>query len=212
MDKFENLIDEFEQALLTLNRDKAEKIILQSTQNATPMDIASELVVKTLERIGENWETGEVALSQIYMSGIMCEELIDRILPPQSPVRKNQPSMGIAVFEDYHLLGKRIIYSSIRAMGYELIDLGNGLKSDEIIRLVDEHKIRILLLSVLMLPSALRIKDLSTKLKERNVKLIVGGAPFRFDKELWKEIGADGTGKNPIEAIEIINELMAQQI
>ena len=212
MKQLENLIDDLERALLSLNRNEAGMILQKAVQYGSPIDVASELVVKTLERIGNAWEEGQVALSQVYMSGVICEELVDRILPPQSPVRKDQPPMGIAVFEDFHLLGKRIIYSSLRASGFELIDLGNGLKSQDVIELVDKHKIKILLLSVLMLPSALRIKNLSAQLNERNVKLIVGGAPFRFDQNLWKEIGADATGKNPTEALEIIHEMMGGKL
>lgn len=212
MSQLEYLIDDLERALLMLDREEAERIMLLAIQKGTPMEVASELVVTTLERIGNSWEEGLVALSQVYMSGVICEELVDRILPPQSPVRNDQPSMAIAVFEDFHLLGKRIIYSALRASGYELIDLGNGLNSEQILQLVEEKQIRILLLSVLMLPSALRIKQISGKLKERNVKLIVGGAPFRFDEELWKEVGADATGKNATEAIEIIHRMMGGMV
>jgi len=41
--------------------------------------------------------------------------------------------------------------------------------------------------------------------------LIVGGAPFRFDANLWKEVGADAMGKNASEAINIITHFMESQ-
>ena len=80
----------------------------------------------------------------------------------------------------------------------------------DLIRQVDRHQVRILLLSVLMLPSALHVKELAVKLKEQGVKLVVGGAPFRFDENLWKEVGADATGKNPAEALGIITKMIAE--
>ena len=39
-----------------------------------------KLVVPALERIGAGWEQGRVALSQVYMSGRICEELVDTLL------------------------------------------------------------------------------------------------------------------------------------
>jgi len=197
-------------ALLMLDNEQAEIIVRDSISRGSPIKIAIELVSQTLQRIGEAWEKGELALSQVYMSGIICEKIIDKVLPPSSPTRKDQPKMAIAVFEDYHLLGKRIIYSTLRASGFELTDLGGGLQTDNLVKIVKKNKIKILLLSVLMLPSALRIKELKQKLSNTDVKIIVGGAPFRFDTNLWKEVGADGFGYDSSEAIEIVSKLMEE--
>jgi monomethylamine corrinoid protein len=207
----DNLIlysNEFERALLSLNKRKVESIIREAANEQTPLIVAGRLVTETLQRIGDMWEDGKIALSQVYMSGIICEEIMDKLLPPLSPVRINQPKMAIAVFEDFHLLGKRIIYSTLRASGYELMDLGGGMKTDQIERIVKDEDIKILLLSVLMLPSALRVKELREKLSPSDVKIVVGGAPFRFDEKLWQEVGADACGKDSSEALEIVKELM----
>jgi len=202
------MVNEFERALLTLDRLKVEELISAAVKMNAPVHVASELVTEVLYKIGDDWEKGRLALSQVYMSGIICEEVIDKILPRLSPLRKNQPKMAIAVFEDYHLLGKRIIYSSLRASGFELTDLGGGLTTESLVKIVKEKEIKILLLSVLMLPSALRIKNFKEELGDPDVKIIVGGAPFRFDNELWMEIGAYAMGKDPHEAIEIVTKLM----
>lgn len=212
MDNPKKLTDDLERALLTMNQAEAERIIMMAAKSGTPLTIASELVASTLQRIGDLWEDGTLALSQVYMSSIICEEIIDNILPPTDPQRVDQPRMAIAVFEDHHMLGKRIIYSALRASGYDLMDLGGGLTADQLIEIIRKEKIRILLLSVLMLPSALRIRELINRLSGMDVKVIVGGAPFRFDNELWKEIGAYACGKDTSEALEIITKLMEVQL
>ncbi|HNW50292.1 MAG TPA: cobalamin-dependent protein [Prolixibacteraceae bacterium] len=202
--------DELEQALLMLDRNQAEKIVMDTLKLGPPAEIAGKLLSKTLQNIGEAWVEGRIALSQEYMSSIICEELIDKILPPASPQRISQPPMAIAVFEDYHLLGKRIVLSALRASGFELLDLGGGLTADQLVEIIHHEKIEILLLSVLMLPSAIRVKELKKKLNGTNTKLIVGGAPFRFDEELWKEVGADAFGKDSSEAIEIVTKMVEE--
>ncbi|MBU1013649.1 MAG: cobalamin-dependent protein [Bacteroidetes bacterium] len=201
-----------EQALLSLDQEAAERIILEAEIASSPIKTAGDLISATLVRIGDSWESGNLSLSQVYMSGIICEKVIDKILPPQSPIRKSQPKMAIAVVEDFHLLGKRIVYSTLRASGFELMDLGGGLSIERIVDIVRTEKIKILLLSVLMLPSALRIKKLKDQLKDKDVIIVVGGAPFRFDDELWKEVGADYYGKDSSEALGIVNKIMEGSI
>ncbi len=109
--------------------------------------------------------------------------------------------MAIAVLDDYHLLGKRIVHSVLRAGGYDLHDYGR-VTVDEAVRRTGEDRIRILLISTLMLPSALHVRDLVMRLKSarREVKVIVGGAPFLFDPQLWREVHADAMGRSASEA------------
>ncbi|MFC2086256.1 B12-binding domain-containing protein [Bacteroidota bacterium] len=199
-----------ERALLTLDQDNAEKIVLEVVKTDSPIRIAGDLISATLKRIGDSWEEGHLSLSQVYMSGVICEQIIDKILPPKSALRKDQPKIAIGVFEDFHLLGKRIVCSTLRASGIELMDLGGGLTTDKLIDIIKEHKIKILLLSVLMLPSALHIKNLRNRLADLDVILVVGGAPFRFDENLWKEINVDYYGKDSAEALEIVNKLIGE--
>lgn len=201
-----------EQALLALDQEAAEKIIREVVHNESLVKPIGILISDTLKRIGDSWEKGHLSLSQVYMSGVICEKIIDKILPPSSPYRTNQPKTAIAVFEDFHLLGKRIVYSTLRASGIELMDLGGGLTVEKLSAIVRKEQIKILLISVLMLPSALRIKELTKQLSDIDVKIIVGGAPFRFDNQLWAETGADYYGKDSAEALEIVHKLMEDNI
>ncbi len=210
MENLKEKVIELEHALLSLDINAAENVIRNANSIVSASQIASELISSTLIKIGDAWESGDLSLSQVYMSGVICEKLIDKILPPQSPIRKSQPKMAIAVVEDFHLLGKRIIYSTLRASGYELTDLGGGLSIERIAEIVKKEQIKILLLSVLMLPSALRIKELKKHLANVDVKIVVGGAPFRFDEKLWQEVGADYHGKDSSDALNIVNRIMEE--
>ena len=197
--------EEFMQALLAVNRPAAKRLIVGAVGSLTPLEIAEKIIVNALERIGDGWQKGDISLSQVYMSGRICEELVDDLLPPGDSARKDQPAIAIAVLEDYHLLGKRIVQSVLRAGGFGLDDYGR-VTVDEAVRRTGEDRIRILLISTLMLPSALRVRDLVMKLKaaRREVKVIVGGAPFLFDPQLWCEVHADAMGRSASEAARLI--------
>lgn len=205
-------IEEFEKALLSLNKMAAKNLITEIAKTKGAMQCIETIVVPVMERIGSQWESGNVALSQLYMSGRICEEIVDAILPQFDPARKRQPNMAIVVFNDYHFLGKRIVYTMLRASGFELQDYGQITDIEVLSARVKVDDIKVLLISVLMLNSALRIKNLIEKLRITNpdTKIVVGGAPFRFDEKLWREIGADAMGKNAAEAVEIVTTLIGE--
>ena len=206
--------DAFETALLSTNRGTAQKIIADSCSRLPPLTCIETLIIPVLEEIGKKWETGEVALSQVYMSGRYCEEIVDAMLPPGHPDRKNQPKMAIGVLEDHHTLGKRILISIIRAAGYEILDYGAGISAHTMVDNVTRDQIKVLLISTLMLPAALKIKDVTSQIREKiqDTRIIVGGAPFRFDKTLYTEVGADAMGYSASDTLKIIQNIMGEMM
>ena len=205
----QNLVELFEQALLAVDALEAERLLTAASHAVLPMQLIDEIIAPALERVGEKWERGAAALSQVYMSGRICERLVDKLLPPDSPARAQRPKLAIAVLEDFHVLGKNLVKSALRASGFDPLDWGHATV-EELVNRVRAEGIEVLLISTLMLPSALKIKGLRARLDAEGlaVKLVVGGAPFRFDPQLWREVGADACGQNALEAIEIVRGLL----
>jgi methanogenic corrinoid protein MtbC1 len=205
------LVTPFRQALEALDRVTAEAVFATALEQLPPIRAVEQVVVPALEQVGTAWHDGNVALSQVYMSGRFCEEIVDRVLPPSDPDRKHQPRSAIVVLSDYHLLGKRIVYSVMRASGFELFDYGR-MDVDELVERALADRIRVLLISVLILPSALKVKEACTRLKAANpaLKVLVGGAPFQFDPQLWQEVGADATGASAADAVAIVEGWMGE--
>ncbi len=202
----------FVHALLSMNRLEASQIIAKAATSTRALQLLEQLIVPALDDIGNGWEQGDVALSQVYMSSRICEEIVDGFMPPTAPERIDQPTMAIAVLEDFHALGKRVVYSCLRAAGFELLDYGPGQQVEALIDKVKADQVRVLLISTLLLPSALKVKQLRKRLDENglDVRLIVGGAPFRFDSKLWQEVGADAVGKTASDAVDIVRNLVKE--
>ncbi len=203
-----DIVNDFMQALLSLDRVSARNMIADQSHRNAPIAFIEEVVVAALERIGAGWQAGTVALSQVYMGGRICEELVDEILPPGDPERKDQPRMAICVLADQHKLGKVMVYSLLRASGYDLSDYGT-VSVDDLVARVQKDNIEVLLISVLMLPSALQIKKVREKLTDMglDVSIVVGGAPFRFDDQLWREVGADAMCRTASEVAAVIRRV-----
>ena len=118
---------------------------------------------------------------------------------------------AIAVLDDHHLLGKQIVYSVLRASGFELFDYGS-LGREELVERVLADRLEVLLISVLMLPSALGVAAVVAQLRARGsaVRIAVGGAPFLFDAGLWREVGADAMGRNAADAVKLLEGWMGE--
>lgn len=201
----------FLQALLDIDREAARRVLESACQSAQPSDALNYLVMPVLERIGNRWEAGELALSQVYMSGRICEELIETLLPDKDGNGAgSEPRVAIGVLEDHHALGKRIVLSVLRAGGIPVRDYGCGLGVDELVERSRADGIQILLVSALMLRSALRIKDLVAALHAAGLpaKVVAGGAPFVFDRHLAEEVGADAVGYSASDAVAIVRRLL----
>lgn len=199
------LTSELHDALVALDRPRIESLFQQAVSRSGPMLAVEELMVPALIQLGEEWDAGEIALSQIYMSSRICEDIVDRILPATATERKGQPRLAIVVLSDYHTLGKRIVLSVMRASGFDVLDYGR-MDVDELVERVLADDVKILLISVLMLPSALKVKAVRSAFDARgsHVRIAVGGAPFLFDHELWREVGADAMGRNAADAVTIV--------
>ena len=202
-------VRDFYNALLAVDLHTARWLVQESCTLDSPVSCFETLIIPALDEIGKGWEQGSVALSQVYMSGKICEEIVDQMLPMKSVVKENQPKIAVVVLEDYHSLGKRILLSVLRASGYEVTDYGADVSVEILVKKVLEDQIRILLISALMLPAALKAREAIERIREKQpqTKIIVGGAPFRFDTTLYQEVHADAMGHTTTHTLKIVNTL-----
>ena len=216
--KVNTVLQDFEKALVEINRTEANKIFndavniyMSDNMNTIEKKVQTfidEIIMVVMGNIGSKWEEGAISLSQVYMSSKICEQMLDEILTKNVNFIKTSPKIAITTLEDHHLLGKRIVKSVIQTGGYSLIDLGHGVTISEVVEMVNKEEIEILLVSTLMFPSALKVKALREKLYEsgKEVKILVGGAPYLFDSELWKRVGADAMGKSALDSLRILEK------
>jgi methanogenic corrinoid protein MtbC1 len=205
------MLNELTQALEAVDRPRVEALFDEALRQHPSLQVVEKLMVPALERLGEEWSEGRLSLSQIYLASRLCEELVERELPPMAVERRGRPRQAIAVLSDYHMLGKRIVLAVMRASGYSILDYGH-MDVAELVERVIADEVKILLISVLMLPAALKVKALRSALDERGVELriAVGGAPFLFDRELWREVGADAMGEHAADAVTIVQRWMEE--
>lgn len=198
------LLDQFHAALLAVDRQAVGDVLARTLELAAPIEVAEGLIAPVLNQLGEGWSEGTVALAQLYLGGRLCEEQITALLPDAVLVRADAPNLGIAVLADRHVLGKRIVATFLRIAGYPVIDYGAGVTPEQLAASALDDDLDALLVSTLMLPSALQVARLTALLNDHRVKVFVGGAPFLFDPDLWRAVGADGMGRNASDGLALV--------
>lgn len=194
---------------MALDRIALEKYLHGNTPDFQPTRFVDEVVVPALETIGADWETGKLSLAEVYMASRLSEELIEKLFSASNTARRAQPRLEVATLQDFHLLGKRMVATVLRSAGFSFQDYGQ-VDVGELVTLMEKDRIEIVLLSVLMLPSALKVRELREKLSHggNKAKIIVGGAPFRFDEKLWREVGADAVGLFASDAPGLVEKMV----
>lgn len=195
-----------ESALVGMDRLALRGIYLDS--GLSPLSFCEQVITPALTVIGEKWDRGELSLSHVYMSGRLCEEFMDHSLQgvnAQVPLRGR---LALAVLEDYHLLGKRLVGFVLKGAGIAYLDYGR-VTAAELIRRVQLDGVRVLLVSALMLPAALKVREVRDGLDRLGVecRIVVGGAPFRLDPALYREVGADVSCDHASQVLAALAEL-----
>lgn len=117
---------------------------------------------------------------------------------------------------DFHGLGKKILTGFLKANMFRVVDLGLNVKAEKFIHTALMEESGIIGISSMMVHTALgkegavKVRNLLDKrgLSSR-IKLIVGGAPFKFDDTLFLQTGADAYATDAITGTQKIKQLLS---
>jgi methylmalonyl-CoA mutase cobalamin-binding domain/chain len=111
---------------------------------------------------------------------------------------------------DLHDIGKSIVATMLRAAGFNVIDLGVDVPPEKFVEEAIRNKADIVAMSALLTTTMLEMKNVIEALKKAGirdrVKVVVGGAAVTEDYA--KSIGADGYGKDAVEAVRVCKQLL----
>lgn len=181
-------------------------------EDKTALDALLEGFGEGNRMVGEAFEKGEISLPElIYVSELMKSSM-ERVFKKVDV--KEIETLGrvlIATVEgDIHDIGKSIIATGLKLVGFEVIDLGRDVAVNEIINKAEAYKVDIIATSALLTTTLGEQRKLEFELREREIrnkyKTMVGGAPCTAR---WaKKIGSDAYSGDVTDAIKKARELM----
>lgn len=215
-----HFIDAYNDAIYDTDREAAMAVVDAALAGgATPEMIIFELVVPAMERMIKSIsEDFDANLAQHFMTAQIASEVTDamlgRIASPPRPAGR----IVIGTAEgDIHSLGKKIVIGCLKALLIESVDLGVNVPPEKFVDEAVNSGAGVIGVSAMMVhtatgdngPRAVR-RLLNERGLDGRIKLIVGGAPFRFDPALHRAIGADAVADDGIAAGRIIRKIIEE--
>ena len=176
-----------------------------------PKSIVLEGLSRSMEVVGEKFESGEYLIPDMLASAECVGVAMDLLSPHllKAGIETKGKFIISTVQGDLHDIGKNIVSIMLKGAGYEVIDLGADVPTDRIVRAVKEHQAPYLGLSALLTTTMRVMGDVIEKLKEEGirerVKVLIGGAPT--SQEFADQIGADAHCKDAFEATDILKTM-----
>ncbi len=165
-----------------------------------------------MESIGARFKRGEVFVPEVLLSARAMNQAL-KVLEPHlagERVQKGGRVLIGTVKGDLHDIGKNMVATMLRGVGFEVRDLGINVSREQFVREVESYKPQILGLSALLtttMPEMAKvIQALEAKGLRNLVKVMVGGAPV--NQKFARDIGADGYAQDAGEAVSLAKRLL----
>lgn len=213
-------IKEFNEALFDTDREQALKVIADViVSGVSAEDTVFKIIIPAVDNmikaISENQEAN---LAQHFMTAQIASDATEYALSRFTTTPKKIGHVVIGASSgDLHTLGKRIVIGCLKSMMISVDDLGVNVSAEKFVEEAIAQNADIIAISSMMLHTARSengCKKVRAILKEKNlenrIKIVVGGAPFKFDSELYNTVGADAWAKDGVTAAKVITELIGQ--
>jgi methylmalonyl-CoA mutase cobalamin-binding domain/chain len=114
---------------------------------------------------------------------------------------------------DVHDIGKSMVATMMEVNGFDVVDLGTDVSVQDFLRTARDGEVDIIAVSSLLTTSLPYLKDVLAVLDETGerdrFKVMLGGGPVTED---WAaDVGADGYGKDALEAVQVARRLVGAE-
>lgn len=175
-------------------------------------DILQQGMLSAMEAIGVRFKDGSVFIPEVLLSARVINEGLTVLEPHLTSLdRKSSGTIMIGTVRgDLHDIGKNMVLTMLKGVGFDTVDLGINVKVEDFVQQVREIKPDILGISALLTTTMPQMKMVIDTITEaglrKNLKIITGGAPV--NQKFSNDIGADGYAQDAGEAISLVKRLM----
>jgi 5-methyltetrahydrofolate--homocysteine methyltransferase len=175
-----------------------------------PRKIMEDSMMPAMEDIGERFSRNEAFIPELIIAAAAMQEGMEVLKPHLAGGERGSGLIVLGtVYGDIHSIGKNLVRMCMEGAGFEVIDLGEDLKTQAFVEAYREHRPDILGLSALLSSTMQRMTEIieAVRALDPSALIMVGGAPVTSDYAL--EIKASGYAPNAFEAVLKARELLA---
>lgn len=175
-----------------------------------PRRILEEAMMPAMEDIGARFSNGEAYIPELIVAAYAMEAGMETLKPRLAGDEQGAGTVVLGtVAGDIHSIGKNLVRMCLEGAGFDVIDIGEDLKTEKFVEAYREHNPRILGLSALLSSTMLHMREVIEAVRAVDPRAIVmvGGAPVT--PEFAEEIGASGYAPNAFEAAVKARQLLS---
>jgi trimethylamine corrinoid protein len=213
-------IRDYREAVFDTDGDRALAVAESAlAQGFAAEDIVFKVVIPAIEEMMAVINRDPDAnLAQHFMTAQIAATVTEKMLAHfrQPPASQGKVVIGTSA-GDLHSLGKRIVMGCLKSLMIDVVDLGVNVEPERFVDAAVEHDAHVIAISSMMIHTArgehgsLAVRRLlQQRGLENRIKLVVGGAPYRFDPELYRAVGADAWAEDGITAGRVIQALVRE--
>jgi corrinoid protein of di/trimethylamine methyltransferase len=177
-----------------------------------PMKLVQDYMMPAMAEVGRRFECNEYFVPELLLAGRAMKSTLELIRPllAAGGIKPTARVVLGTVKGDLHDIGKNLVGAMLEGGGYEVIDLGVNVPSEQFVAAVKEKKPHIVAMSALLTTTMPAMKTTLDALQRagvrQQVKVLVGGAPIT--QKYADEIGADGYSESAAGAVNAAKRAM----
>ena len=166
-------------AILRGQQNDVKEILTQElAQNSDVTVLLMESMIPAMREMGDRFSRNEAFVPEMLIAARAMQTGLDLIEPNLAAAgHKAIAKVGIGTVKgDLHDIGKNLVAMMAKGAGFEVIDLGVDCDVAKFKDAVDQGA-SVVMLSALLTTTMPYMKEVVESLKDKHVKVMVGGAP-----------------------------------
>lgn len=208
------LYEKMAAGLIEGNTEAVNKLVNEALdEGITDKEILDQGLIQGMDIVGQRMKAEEMFIPEVLRSAKVMQGAMALLKPHLS--EKESAGLGTYVIGtvegDLHDIGKNLVSMMLQGVGFNVLDLGVGVKLQDFVEAVKVHKPVIIGMSALLTTTMPKMQETVEALKKAGirdqVKIMIGGAPVT--QNFADEIGADAYGDNAASASDIAKALIS---
>lgn len=201
-------------ALLRGDRHLASRLVLQAVEGGVAVsDIYLHVFQPAQREIGRLWQLNEISVAEEHYCTAATQLIMSQLYTYVfSSERIGRTAVVVCVSGDLHELGARMVADFFEMNGWDLYYTGANTPFSAVVQAIAARHADVLAISATIPRHVQDVKRLVGEVRDHpecaGLKIIVGGLPFIRNLELWRTVGADGTGPDAEGAVATANRLV----
>ena len=151
-------------------------------------------------QLGFLWQTGKITVAQEHYATALTQTIMAGLYPrifAGGKKRRKGTVLSACAPGELHEIGLQMVTDLLEMEGWDTYYLGANLPVHQVCGELERRGAQLLCLSATILPHVPYLGQVISQVRQdanlAQVKVLVGGRPFKLVEDLWQQLGADGS-------------------